>query len=41
MREDSFRQMKAEGACWAAAQSAPIAHVAAKQARAVRTRVAA
>ena len=36
LREDSFRQMKAEGARWAAAQSAPVAHVAAKPARAVR-----
>ena len=42
MREDSFRQMKAEGARWAAAQSAPVAHVAAKPARAARrVRVAA
>ena len=40
MREDSFRQMKAEGARWAA-QSAPAAHVAVKPTRAVRTRVAA
>ena len=36
MREDSFRQMKAEGARWAATQSAPVVHVAAKPARAVR-----
>ena len=41
MREDSFRQMKAEGARWAAAQSAPAVHVTTKSARAVRTRVAA
>ena len=42
MREDSFRQMKAEGARWAATQSAPVVHVAAKPARAVRrVRVAA
>ena len=41
MREDSFRQMKAEGARWAAAQSTPVAHVITKSARAVRTRVAA
>ena len=41
MREDSFRQMKAEGASRAAAQSASAAHVAAKSARAVRVRVAA
>ena len=36
LREDSFRQMKAEGARWAATQSAPVVHVAAKPARAVR-----
>lgn len=41
MREDSFRQMKAEGASRAAAQSAPAAHVAVKAARADRVRVAA
>ena len=42
LREDSFRQMKAEGARWAATQSAPVVHVAAKPARAVRrVRVAA
>ena len=41
MREDSFRQMKAEGARWAAAQSVPAAHIAEKSARAVRVRVAA
>ena len=41
MREDSFRQMKAEGARWAAAQSAPAAHAAVKPTRAIRTRVAA
>ena len=41
MREDSFRQMKADGARWAAAQSAPAAHVAAKPTRAVRVCAAA
>ena len=41
LREDSFRQMKAEGARWAAAQSVPAAHIAEKSARAVRVRVAA
>ena len=41
LREDSFRQMKAEGARWATAQSAQTAHVAVKPTRAVRTRVAA
>ena len=41
MREDGFRQMKADGARWAAAQSAHAAHVEAKPALAVRVRVAA
>ena len=41
MREDSFRQMKADGARWAAAQSAPAAHDAAKPTRAGRVCAAA
>ena len=41
MREDSFRQMKAEGVRWAAAQSAPVAHDTVKPTRTVRARVAA
>ena len=41
LREDGFRQMKADGARWAAAQSAHAAHVEAKPTLAVRVRVAA
>ena len=41
MREDSFRLMKAEGARWAAAQSATAVYVTAKPTRTVRVCVAA
>ena len=41
MREDSFRQMKAEGMRMAAAQSAPAVHVAAKPVQTVLARTAA